>query len=101
MDGEAAVRKAKELLKPGGLLLVVGLASPSGPQDWALAALRVLPAWLGTLGHGGGTTSEQLGLRTTYTVPKMEEVRSLIRRELPGAKLRHGLYYRYLLSWTK
>ncbi len=101
MTGEAAAQKAKALLKPGGVLLVAGMASPSGPQDWALAALRVLPAWLGTLCHGGGTTSEQLGLRTSYTVPKMAEVRAMIRRELPGAGFRHGLYYRYLLRWTK
>ena len=101
MESEASVRKAKALLKPGGQLLVAGMASPSGPLEWALAALRVLPAWLGTLSHGGETTSEELGLQTSYTVPKMAEVRSLIRRELPGAKLRSGLYYRYLLSWTK
>ena len=101
MEGEGAIRKAKELLKPGGLLLVVGLASPSGPGDWALEALRVLPAKLGTLFHQGNATSEELGLRTSYNFPKMAEVRALIRRELPGAKLRRGLYYRWLLRWTK
>ena len=24
-----------------------------------------------------------------------------VRRELPGARLRSGLYYRWLLSWAK
>ena len=101
MEEEGAIRKAKELLMPGGLLLIVGLASPSGPGDWALEALRILPARLGTLCHRRRAISEELGLRTSYRVPKMAEVRALIRRELPGAKLRSGLYYRWLLSWTK
>ena len=100
MDGVGAIRKAKELLRPGGLLLVVGLASPSGPGGWALEALRVLPAWLGTALHRA-RSSEALGLDVNYALPKMAEVRALIRRELPGSKLRSGLYYRWLLSWTK
>ena len=100
MEAEGALRKAKELLKPGGLLLIVGLASPSGPGGWALEALRVLPAWLGTALHRV-RSSEALGLDVYYALPKMAEVRALVRRELPGAKLRSGLYYRWLLRWTK
>jgi 2-polyprenyl-3-methyl-5-hydroxy-6-metoxy-1,4-benzoquinol methylase len=99
-DGEGALRKARELLKPGGLLLIVGLASPSGPGDWALEALRVLPAKLGSALHRE-RSSEALGLIVNYALPPMGEVRALVRRELPGAKLRSGLYYRWLLRWTK
>ena len=100
MEGEAAIRKAKELLKPGGRLLIVGLAAPSGPGDLVLEALRVLPARLGTALHRA-RSSEELGLAVNYALPKMGEVRALVRRELPGAKLRPGLYYRWLLRWTK
>ncbi len=100
MDARKAVRKAKELLRPGGRLLVIGLAAPSGPGDWALECLRVLPARLGTLLRRA-RSSEELGLPVSYEFPKMAEVRALIRRELPGARLRSGLYYRWLLRWTK
>jgi SAM-dependent methyltransferase len=100
MDARKAVRKAKELLRPGGRLLVIGLAEPSGPGDWALECLRVLPARLGTLLRRA-RSSEELGLSVSYEFPKMAEVRALIRRELPGARLRSGLYYRWLLRWTK
>jgi SAM-dependent methyltransferase len=99
-DGEGAVRKAKALLRPGGRLLIVGLADPSGPGDWLLEALRVAPAKLGTALHRE-RSSEELGLAVDYALPQMGEVRALVRRELPGAKLRSGLYYRWLLSWTK
>ena len=100
MKERCAIWKAKELLKTGGVLLIVGLASPSGPADWALEALRVLPAGLGTWLHRA-RSSEELGLPVSYELPKMAEVRDLVHRELPGAKLRSGLYYRYLLRWTK
>ncbi len=100
MEEEGAIRKAKKLLKPGGLLLIVGLASPSGPADWVLEVLRILPARLGTALHRA-RSSEELGLPTSYVFPPMAEVRALVRRELPGAKLRCGLYYRWLLRWTK
>ena len=40
-------------------------------------------------------------MAVNYALPKMAEVRAMIRRELPGAKLRSGLYYRWLLHWTK
>jgi SAM-dependent methyltransferase len=100
MAPEGAIRKAKKLLKPGGLLLIVGLAAPSGPADWILEALRVLPARLGTALHRA-RPSEALGLPISYEFPPMAEVRALAGRELPGAKLRCGLYYRWLLRWTK
>lgn len=100
MEEEGALRKARELLRPGGRLLIVGLADPSGPGDWLLEALRVAPAKLGTALHRE-RSSEELGLAVDYALPKMGEVRALVRRELPGAKLRSGLYYRWLLSWTK
>ncbi len=100
MEERRVIGKAKELLKTGGVLLIVGLASPSGPADWALEALRVLPAGLGTWLHRA-RSSEELGLSVSYELPKMAEVRDLMRQELPGAKLRSGLYYRYLLRWTK
>ena len=100
MDARKALRKAKELLRPGGRLLAVGLAAPSGPGDWALECLRVLPARLGTLLRRA-RSSEELGLSVSYALPGMSEVRALVRRELPGAKLRSGLYYRWLLQWTK
>ncbi len=100
VDGEAAIRKAKALLKPGGLLLVVGLAKPGGLGDWILEGLRFLPNRIGSILHRERTT-EELGLSVSYDFPKMTEVRGLMRRELPGARLRWGLYSRYLLSWTK
>ena len=42
-----------------------------------------------------------MGVPVSYALPPMGEVRRLIRRRLPGARLRPGLYYRWLLRWEK
>ncbi len=100
MKAEAALRKAAGLLAPGGVLLVVGLAKPSGPWDWLLEGLRVLPSAVVTRLHRAKST-EELGVPVSYALPPMGEVQSLARRLLPGAKLRQALHYRYLLRWVK
>ena len=100
MEAEAALRKAANLLNKGGVLLVVGLAKPSGLGDWLLEGLRVLPSLAASRLHRAQST-EELGIPVSYALPPMREVRSLICRLLPGAKLRQGLHYRYLLEWVK
>ncbi len=100
MEAEAALRKAAGLLNQGGVLLVVGLAKPSGLEDWILEGLRVLPSLAVSRLHRA-QSSEELGIPVSYALPPMGEVRSLARRLLPGAKLRQGLHYRYLLKWVK
>ena len=100
MDAEKAVDKAKGLLCKGGMLLVVGLAAPSNAADWLVECGRVVPAWIGSRLHHM-ETSEELGVPTSYALPGMAQVRRLVREQLPGGELRYGLYYRYLLFWTK
>ena len=100
MDGDRALEKAKRLLEKGGLLLIVGLARPSSPGDRLLEILRVVPCAVLSRLHRQKST-EDLGLPVSYALPSMGEVRALVRRRLPGAKLRQGLYYRWLLRWEK
>lgn len=98
MEMPSAVRKAKALLNPGGKLLIVGLAKPSSVLDYIVEALRVFPcAVISRLKHM--KTSEEQSIPVSYVFPAMNEVRETARELLPGAKLRNGLYYRYLLKW--
>lgn len=98
MEMRRAVQKAKALLNPGGKLLIVGLAKPSGVMDYAVEALRVLPcAVISRMKHM--KTSEEQSIPVSYAFPAMNAVRAMARELLPGAKLQYGLYYRYLLKW--
>lgn len=100
MDMERSLKKAKSLLSPHGKLLIVGLASPSTVGDHLLEVARVLPSKVLSLFHRMRST-EDLGIPTNYHFPEMNSVRNIVKKELPNAKIRYGLHYRYLLEWTK
>lgn len=100
MGMEKAIAKAKELLAPGGVIAIVGLASPSSALDHAIEVLRVIPSWISSKMHHM-RSSEDLGIPTSYVMPTMAQVREFASRLLPGAAIRHGLHWRYLLTWRK
>jgi len=100
MEMAPALIKAKELLSPGGKLLVVGLAKPSTVPDYVVELLRVIPS-RAVSALKRMRTSEELGIPASYEFPEMNAVRSAAKELLPGARLRYGLHYRYLLEWVK
>ena len=100
MDAELAIDKATALLRPGGVLIVVGLAQPSSLRDKVIEMLRVIPARIGSALHQM-EDSEYLGIPTSYRLNTLDEIRQIAQRYLPGAQMKNGLYYRYLLSWEK
>ena len=99
MDMTKALQKAKSLMAPCGKLLIVGLAKPSTIIDWALEVARVLPSKILSAFHHM-QTSEELSFPTAYDYPTMKEIRSIVKKELPGAKIHYALHYRYLLEWS-
>ncbi len=99
MDMAESLKKAKSLLSPSGKLLIVGLASPSSITDWVLEAARVIPSKVISALHHM-QTSEELNLSTVYDYPAMKDIRSIIKKELPGSRIHYALHYRYLLEWV-
>ncbi|MBE6117669.1 MAG: class I SAM-dependent methyltransferase [Erysipelotrichaceae bacterium] len=100
MDMRAAIEKAKALLSPNGLLLIVGLASPSTFTDYIIEGLRVIPCKILSCVKGMHS-SEDEQIPVSYNYPPLNEIRSILADELPHHNLRYGLYYRYLLEWAK
>lgn len=86
MDMEKALAKTKGLLAPGGMIAVVGLASPSSALDHAIEVLRVVPSWMSSRLHRM-RTSEDMGIPTSYELPTMAQVREATARLLPGAAI--------------
>ena len=94
------INEAKDLLNKDEILIIIGLYKPSTLLDWTIELLRVIPCSISSFLHKN-KPSEVIGIPTSYDFPQMSKVRSIIRKNLPGAKLRLGLYYRFILTWTK
>jgi SAM-dependent methyltransferase len=107
MDARAALRRMSDLLRPGGVLAVVGLARAGSPADLA----PEIPAVIGTQLHRAASAIRQCaagGPATAYQPPVIwpppltyRDMRRLATDVLPGARYRHHLYWRYSLVWAK
>jgi SAM-dependent methyltransferase len=94
---EVGLGRAVELLAPGGVLVVVGLARNHSPADWVRSALSIpLNQLVGRLRH----EQSDIGVPVSEPVETYADLRRVVRTLLPGARWRHGLHYRYLLRWT-
>jgi SAM-dependent methyltransferase len=108
MDARAALRRMSDLLRPGGVLAVVGLARASPVAELA----TVIPAATGTQLHRAASAIRRRraagGAARTYQPPVIwpppltyRDMRLLASGMLAGARYRHHLYWRYSLVWTK
>ena len=107
MDARAALRRMSDLLRPGGVLAVVGLARASWPAELA----AVIPASAGTHLHLAASAIRRHaagGPAPAYQPPVIwpppmtyRDMRLLATDMLPGVRYRHHLYWRYSLVWTK
>ena len=99
-----ALQRIGQLLAPGGVLAVVGLARPSTAADVALA-LAAVPAnaavGVARALQGRAGKHDDDGMPVHDPEISLAEVRAAAAELLPGARIRRGLYWRYLLSWTK
>lgn len=100
MNMATAIKKAKLLLSPNGVLLIVGLADPSTIKDYIVAGLRFIPSRIvSELKHM--RSSEELNIPVSYALPLLNEVREIISNELPHCYFRQGLFHRYLVKWQR
>jgi SAM-dependent methyltransferase len=105
LDLGPALGHARELLAPGGRLLVVGLARPASRADVAIDVVSaLLNPVVGLLRH-----PRPLRTPTPPHDPSMPvrdpdvtfaEVARTARDLLPGARCRRRLFFRYTLEWT-
>ena len=97
MDLRASLAKARALLAPNGILVVVGLAPNHTVGDWVASGLRW--PWVRAAGVLKRETPD-IGVVVTDPREPLGEIRRTAAQVLPGATIRRGLYYRYLLRWS-
>jgi SAM-dependent methyltransferase len=99
MDLRGGLSRSAELLAPGGRLLVVGLSRPRSPVDWLVGGLSV-PV-VRVLDRLHGPTADDGATVLADPAESRAEIRRVAVATIPGARIRRGLYHRYLLSWTR
>jgi len=98
MDLRTALTKARALLAPTGEIAVVGLSANATAREWLWSAGCVAPSWVGSRLH---RETPDIGVVLADPHEGLGEIRRVAHDVLPGARLRRGLYFRYLLRWSK
>ncbi len=111
---EVSLAQARDLLAPGGRLLVVGLGRPSGPADYAVDAVSIVAnPVMGAAkkiarrltGAGGAAFAAPVAGLDTMPVrdpgESFADVVAAAAAALPGARVRRRLWFRYTLEWTR
>ncbi len=103
MPWERAVRRARDLLREGGRLLIIDLVKDDGLADHLLTgvawALRIPERVLGREPRDLRSAWAEHGRGDSYVT--LSEATRLCRRALPGARVRRHLFWRYSVVWTK
>jgi SAM-dependent methyltransferase len=92
-----ALERFSDLLRPGGVLLIVGLYRIITPTDYALSAAALPISWVIRLLRG----EEQVGAPTRDPAETLRSIRQETASALPGAVLRRQFFFRYTIAWRK
>ena len=97
MNLRGALERARDLLAPGGEIAVVGLSANKSAWDWVRSACCVPAVMVADRFH---RATPEIGVRIAEPRESLGEIRRVAEGVVPGAVIRRGLYYRYLLRWS-
>ena len=92
-----ALERFRYLLKPGGVLAVIGLYRSQTLADYVAAAIALPASRIFRLRFG----FNEVAAPTRAPEEGLNEIRRAIRSQLPGADLRRRLLFRYSVVWRK
>ena len=98
LDEAAGLERMRDLVRPGGVVAVVGLARTRGPIDLAYDGVGFVATRVHALTKHRWETSAP----KVWPPPRSyAEIRSLAERVLPGVRYRRHVLFRYSLVWTR
>jgi 2-polyprenyl-3-methyl-5-hydroxy-6-metoxy-1,4-benzoquinol methylase len=92
-----ALARFQELLRPGGVLAVIGLYRAHALEDYVWSAVAHPSSWILRCLRSTATVGAPV-LDPTET---LHEIRTVCNAVLPGAALQRHLLFRYSLLWRK
>lgn len=92
---------ARRLLRPGGRLVIVGLARETSADLPRSVASMLLNPVIGAIRHPrrAHATPENMTAPTREPSQTFDQIADAARQLLPGVKLRRGLFWRYTAVW--
>jgi 2-polyprenyl-3-methyl-5-hydroxy-6-metoxy-1,4-benzoquinol methylase len=104
---EAMLQKAKESLRPGGVLLILDLFKSEWPGDFLMDCAAVPVSAILRLVKTGRLREPQAvraawaahGIHDVYL--PLSTIRQVCERVIPGAEVRRHLLWRYSIVWKK
>ncbi|WP_345711303.1 class I SAM-dependent methyltransferase [Kineococcus glutinatus] len=101
---EPALVRLRDLLAPGGTLLVLGLYREEVLADHVLSAAavpaNVVVGTVKTLRRGSAERPTAMSAPTAPATTTLREIRDVARRRTPGAAVRRHLFWRCSLRYT-
>lgn len=98
VDARAGLRRMRELVRPGGVVALVGFAMPSDPVDWTL----IVAGFLLTRARAAMGRYWEHHAPVRWPPPlTMREMRALAESELPGATFTRRMAHRYSIVWSR
>lgn len=98
LDLVAALHRVERLLRPGGLLVVVGLAREQGWAEHVAGAAALVGARLLSARHGA---AHDPGAPVHDPALSWAETREVYAAVLPGGRLRRRALWRYGVVWRR
>jgi SAM-dependent methyltransferase len=100
-----ALTRLAALVRPGGVLAVIGCYRPAAVADYLLDVLAVpanaeVGAVLATRGRAGQPHDEDMPVRWPPDTT-LADIRTAAADLLPGARMQRLLFFRYGLEWTR
>ncbi len=96
LDFERALTKLAGLVRPGGRLVVVGVARYT-LTSWLLGGFGILPHRVMARRRGYWQHRAPIAAPTLT----WRQTRQVVRRVLPGSTFRRRLYWRFSVEWTR
>lgn len=90
------------MLRPGGRLVVVGVARDDRRGGALSTASMLLNPLVGLLAHPHHSVETPLSMTAPIATPTLtiSEIRAAASAVLPGIAIHRGLFWRYLATWT-
>lgn len=92
-----ALDRFRDLLRPGGVLVIVGLYRIATPLDYAFSATALPISWAIRFSRG----EQEVGAPLQDPAETLRTISEECSSVLPGAVLRRRLFFRYTVVWRK